>query len=77
MYDILDIITIEESDLLLLAGGGGILKATVDQAIIHYFKGMHAKSICHIAESFFLVGFFHDGLIVWNEQIDQQLFQIC
>ena len=31
----------------------------------------------YIAESLYLVGFFYGELIVWNEQTDQQLFQIC
>jgi len=49
-----------------------------DQAIKHYFTGKPALSICHIGESLYLVGFFiHYGLIVWNEQTDEQLFQIC
>jgi hypothetical protein len=52
------------------------MKATKDQAIKHYFEGKDASSICHIAESFYLVGFAEIGLKVWNEQTDQQVFQI-
>jgi hypothetical protein len=35
------------------------------------------KAICQIAESLFLVGFYHDGLILWNEESEEQLLQIC
>ena len=71
-----DMIAIEESEQLLLAGLGGLLRATKDQVIKHYFNGKIAHSICHIAESLYLAGLYQDGLIVWNEQTDQQLFQI-
>ena len=70
-------IEIEDSEQLLLAGDEGLLKATRDQEIKHYFQGKFILSICHIAESLYLVGFIRgSGLIVWNEHIDQQLFQI-
>ena len=75
--NIKDMIAIEDSGQLLLAGDNGLLKATKDIAIKHYFQGKKAVSICHIADSLYLVGFFHEGLIVWNEQSDQELFQIC
>jgi hypothetical protein len=54
--------------LLLLAGGRGLLKATKDQAIKHYFEEKPTISIYHIALKLYLVGFFfdNDGLIVWN-----------
>ena len=74
---IFDMIAIDDSEQLLLAGCSGLLKARKDQAIKHYFKDQRAYSICHIAESFYLVGFYKAGLIVWNEQTDQQQFQIC
>lgn len=55
--DICDIIVIEESQQLLLAGYIGLVKATKDQSMKHYNQPKEARSICHIAESFYLVGF--------------------
>ena len=72
-----DMIVIEDSHQLLMAGAKGLLKATKDQAIKHSFQGKFALSICHIIESLYLVGFMNYGLIVWNEQTDEKLFQIC
>ena len=53
---IFDFIANQDSEQLLLAGDEGVLKATKDQAIKHYFRGKLTLSICHIAESFYLVG---------------------
>lgn len=72
-----DMIVIKDSHQLLMAGAKGLLKATKDQAIKHSFQGKFALSICHIIESLYLVGFMDYGLIVWNEQTDEKLFQIC
>ena len=44
-----DMIAIEDSENLLLAGSGGVVKATKDQAIKHYFHGKQAQTLCHIA----------------------------
>ena len=53
------------------------MKATTKgQAIKNYFQGKGVESICHIAESLYLVGSCY-RLIVWDEHSDQQLFQIC
>jgi len=71
-----DMIAIEDSEQLFLAGWG-LMKVTKDQIIEHYLLGKWVRSICHIADSLYLVGFKEDGLIVWNEESDQQLFQIC
>lgn len=77
MNRIFDMIVIEDSEQLLLAGDEGLLKATKDQEIKHYFEGEFILSICNIAKSLYLVGFLRgNGLIVWNEHTDQQLFQI-
>ena len=74
---ICDMIPIENSEQLLLAGWKGLLKATTKgQAIKNYFQGKGVESICHIAESFYLVGSSY-RFIVWNEHSDQELFQIC
>lgn len=69
--DIYDITPIEQSELLLLAGEYGVLKVYKGHALKHCFKGMKAYSICHIAESFYLVGFKYYGVILWNEETDQ------
>ena len=74
---IIDILAIDDSNQLLLAGYKGVLKATKDQALKHYFKGKAAWSLCHIAQSLYLVGFIFDGLIVWDENTDQQVLEIC
>ena len=60
-----------------MAGDEGLLKATKDQALKTYFEGKPACSLCHIADSLYLVGFIDDGLIVWDEKKDQQVVQIC
>jgi hypothetical protein len=70
-------IAIKDSEELLLAGWNGLLKATKDQAVKHYFEEKPAFSISHIAESLYLVWVYEYDLIAWNEQTDQQLFQIC
>lgn len=71
-------IAIEKSEQLLLAGQGGILKATKNHAIKYYFSEKPAVSICHITESIYLVALWDDEfLIAWNEKTDQKLFQIC
>ena len=76
MGTIYDMIAIDNSQLLLLIGCSGLLKATKDQAIDRYLEYKSVFSICHIADSLYFVGYL-DGLIVWNAQTDQKLFQIC
>ena len=66
---ICDIIAIDGSNYLL-AAEEGLLKTTKDQLINIYFKGKWVRSLCHITDSFYLVGFFYDQLIVWNEKTD-------
>jgi hypothetical protein len=62
----------------LLAAYKGLLKTTKDQLINHYHKGKWVRSLCHVTHSLYLVGFDGgDGLILWNEQTDQLLSQIC
>jgi hypothetical protein len=75
-YNIRDIIAIDETHYLL-AGYKGLLKTTKDQLINHYYKGKSVISLCHVTHSLYLVGFYNDGLILWNEQTDQLLSQIC
>ena len=73
--DINDIIAIDETHYLL-AAFKGLLKTTKDQLINHYHKGKWVRSLCHVTHSLYLAGFWGDGLILWNEQTDQQLFKI-
>jgi hypothetical protein len=75
-YDIYDIIAIDDSHYLL-AAIEGLLKTTKDQLINHYHKGKWVTSLCHVTHSLYLVGFYGNGLILWNEQTDQLLSQIC
>ena len=74
--NIFEIIPIKESEQLLLAGWKGLLKATKDHAIKHFFKENPVISICHVSESLYLLGFGYNGFVVWNEQTNQQLFFI-
>ena len=55
----------------------GLLKTTKDQLINHYHKGKWVRSLCHVTDSLYLIGFYWDGLILWNEQTDQLLSKIC
>ena len=34
-------------------------------------------SLCSVTDSIYLVGFFGDGLFLWNKQTDQLLSKIC
>jgi hypothetical protein len=73
---ICDIIAIDETHYLL-AAYEGLLKTTKDQLINHYPKWNWVTSLCHVTHSLYLVGFWDDGLILWNEQTDQLLSEIC
>jgi hypothetical protein len=72
-YNILDIIAIDETHYLL-AAYKGLLKTTKDQLMKHYYKGACVLSLCHITDSIYLLGFAYDGLIVWDQEKDLQLF---
>jgi hypothetical protein len=52
------------------------LKITKDKLIKHYHKGKYVTSLCHVTDSLYLVGFFSNGLILWNEHRSQQLSEI-
>jgi hypothetical protein len=54
----------------LLAAREGLLKTTKDQLIKHYQKEKIVISLCHITDSIYLVGFYSNPLIVWNEERD-------
>jgi hypothetical protein len=75
-YGISDIIAIDDTHYLLGAFKG-LLKTTKDQLINHYHKGKWVRSLCHVTHSLYLVGFYSYGLILWNEQTDQLLSEIC
>jgi hypothetical protein len=71
-----DIVAIDDTHYLL-AAEEGLLKTTKDQLINRYHKGKWVTSLCHVAHSLYLVGFYGgDGLILWNEQKDQLLYKI-
>ena len=60
----------------MLAAYNGLLKCTKDQVIKHYHKRKTVRSLSHVTDSLYLVGFYRHGLILWNEQTDQQLSRI-
>jgi hypothetical protein len=74
--NIRDIIAIDETHYLV-AAWRGLLKTTKDQLINHYHKGKSVRSLCHVTHSLYLVGFWDHRLILWNEQTDQLLSEIC
>jgi hypothetical protein len=75
-YGIFDIIAIDDTHYLV-AAHKGLLKTTKDQLINHYHNGKSVRSLCHVTDSLYLVGFVDDGLIMWNELTDQLLSEIC
>ena len=43
----------------------------------HYYKGTSVTTLCHIADSIYLVGSYGlESMAVWNEQTDQELFTV-
>jgi len=72
---IYDILPIDESHYLL-ATYNGLLRASKHQMIKHYFKGKSVSSVCHKTDSIYLVGFYNNGLIVWDEVKNLQLVKI-
>jgi hypothetical protein len=60
----------------LLAAEEGLLKTTKDQLIKFYFKGKWVRSLCHITDSIYFLGFKYDGLRVWDQDKDEELFRI-
>ena len=68
--DIHDILAIDDAHFLL-ATAHGLLRATRDQVVKHYYKGKTARAVCHIADSIYLVGLENENMIaLWNEQTD-------
>jgi hypothetical protein len=53
------------------------MKTIKGDLINHYHKGKDVKSLCHVTDAIYLLGFGIDGLILWNEKTDQQLSKIC
>ena len=68
-YNIYDIIATDDTHYLL-AASDGLLKTTNDQLIKNYYKGREVFSLCHITDSFYLLGFRNNGLIVWGQEKD-------
>ena len=68
-YEIRDIIAIDDTHYLL-AASYGLLKTTKDQLINHYHKWKTVRSLCHITDSIYLVGFNKITLIAWDEKTD-------
>jgi hypothetical protein len=66
---IFDILAIDDTHYLL-AADEGLLKTTKDQLIKHYFNGECVFSLCHITDAIYLLGFYDDKLIVWDEKTD-------
>jgi hypothetical protein len=64
---IYDIVSIDKTHYLL-ATYKGLLKVSKHQMINHYFKGKSVSSVCHKTDSFYLLGFYNNGLIVWDEE---------
>jgi hypothetical protein len=62
-----DIVAINDTNYLL-ATYRGLFKNTKDSILNHYFKEEQVSTLCHIADSIYLVGFDKRKLIVWNEQ---------
>jgi hypothetical protein len=66
-----DLLVIDDSNYLI-AAFDGLFKTTKDQLIKCYYKGKWIRSLCHITDSIYLLGFnpthwfSNDGLIVWN-----------
>jgi hypothetical protein len=62
---------------LLLAGSRGIFKSFRNEVIKEFYNKKSVYSLCHVTDSLYLVGFHADGLILWNEQTDQEVSKIC
>jgi len=60
-------IAIDETHYLL-AASDGLLNTTKDQLINHYFKGVPVRSLCHLNDSRYLLGFYGDKLTVWDQE---------
>jgi hypothetical protein len=60
----------------LLGAKGGLLKISKDKLISQYYKGKFVKSLSHITNSLYLLGFFEGGLILWNQQNEQEMNHI-
>jgi hypothetical protein len=52
------------------------LKTAKDQLINLYYKGKEVRYLCHITDSIYFLGFKYDGLIVWDQEKDEELFRI-
>jgi hypothetical protein len=60
-----DILAIDESHHLI-GLSEGLLKANQDKIVAHYYPKKNVMTLCHITGSIYLVGFYRNGLVVWN-----------
>ena len=60
----------------MLATEDGLLKTSKDQLIKDYYNGKTVSCLCHITDSLLLVGFIRDGLIIWDQQKEEEICQI-
>ena len=63
--DINDIVAIDDTQYLL-ATNEGLMKTTKEKLVKHYYQGKRVRSLCHLSDSLYVVGF-NDKLIVWSE----------
>jgi hypothetical protein len=71
---IFDILAINDTHYLL-ATEYGLLKTSKDQLINQYYEGESVICLCHITDSFYLVGF-NSKLRVWDQQKEQEMCHI-
>ena len=61
----------------LIATWDGLLKTTKDKLLKNYYKRQSIRSICHVADSLYLLGIVGSNLVLWDEQKGEQVIQIC
>jgi hypothetical protein len=71
----LDILAIDETHLFI-AHSRGLLKAYQGKIVAQYYQNEYVELLCHISDSIYFVGLYGNGLVVWNEQTDQELFRV-
>jgi hypothetical protein len=60
----------------LLATDEGLLRTTKDKLINHYYKGKTVWCLCYLTDSIYLLGFSDDKLRVWDQQKEQEMYQM-
>ena len=60
-----------DGSYFLLATAHGLLSTTKDQVVKLYFDGKTVRSVCHFADSKYLVGLVNENMVaLWDEQTD-------